>query len=275
MKAFHYILLLLLTSTVSEAQNTSDMLNLPYGVEKQQTLDLFLPETYNKETSVLIMLHGGAWSIGGKEYTDKTSKDLRERGFIVANVDYRYVSESVNYKDLLKDIDDAFNYVSDYGKKMNFSTGGYHLAGISAGAHLALLYGYTTTRNVKSVSALCAPSKFDDSKTFAHIQKLGLVKIISQLADANYTAATANTTEFAAISPFTMIKSLPTLLVHGTKDDLVDYQQSVNLYNQLQKKKVKSRLITMEGKGHDVGMNQPDSEQKVLTEITNWINENK
>jgi len=251
------------------------MLNLQYGKDKQQTLDLFLPETYNKTTPVLIMLHGGAWSLGGKEYTDKTSKDLRNKGFIVANVDYRYVSESLNYKDLLNDIDNAVTYVSENGKKMNFRTEGYHLAGISAGAHLSLLYSYTTTRNIKSVSALCAPSKFDDTKTFQHIQKLGLVQIISYLADATYSAETAINSKFADISPFAKVKQLPTLLVHGTNDDLVDYQQSVDLYNQLQKKKIKSKLITMEGKGHDVGMNQPDSEAKVLDEITNWIKANQ
>lgn len=274
MKALH-ILFVLLSAVSLKAQKSADMLNLQYGKDKQQTLDLFLPETYNKTTPVLIMLHGGAWSLGGKEYTDKTSKDLRNKGFIVANVDYRYVSESLNYKDLLNDIDNAVTYVSENGKKMNFSTEGYHLAGISAGAHLSLLYSYTTTQNIKSVSALCAPSKFDDTKTFHHIQKLGLVQIISYLADATYSAETAMNSKFTDISPFAKVKQLPTLLVHGTNDDLVDHQQSVDLYNQLQKKKIKSKLVTMEGKRHDVGMNQPDSEAKVLDEITNWIKANQ
>lgn len=274
MKILH-ILFVLLSFVSLNAQKSADMLNLPYSKDKQQTLDLFLPNKYTKETPVIIMLHGGAWSMGGKEYTDKTSKDLRDRGFIVANVDYRYVSETVNYKNLLNDVDEAIKYVSENAKKMSFRTEGYHLAGISAGAHLSLLYSYTTTRNIKSVSALCAPSKFNDVKTFEHIEKLKLVQIISYLANATYSAKTAINSKFADISPFEKVKQMPTLLLHGTKDDLVDYQQSVDLYNQLQKKKIKSKLVTMEGKGHDVGMNQPNSEIKVLDEITNWIKTNQ
>lgn len=275
MKALHLIILLFLISIVSKAQNTSDILNLPYGKNKQQTLDLFLPKTFDTKTPVLIMLHGGAWSMGGKEYTNKTSKDLRDKGFVVANVDYRYVDANTHSKELLEDIDNAIAYLEEKGKEKGFSTAKINMAGISAGAHLALLYGYTTTRTIKSISALCAPSKFDDNKTFAHIQQLGLVDTISLLADDTYAAGEKFSTKIAAVSPYNKVKAIPTLLVHGTKDDLVDYQQSVDLYNLLQKKKVKSKLVTMDGKGHDVGMNQPESEEKVLSEITNWIKANQ
>jgi acetyl esterase/lipase len=263
-------LIILFLGFQMKAQYTEDIINLSYGKDKQQTLDLFLPKVYDTTTSVLIMLHGGAWSLGGKEYTDKTSKDLRDRGFIVVNVDYRYVSKTVHAEDLLKDIDTAIDYLHSISKQKGFSTDKINIAGISAGAHLALLYGYTATKNIKSISALCAPSKFDDTKTVAHIQKLGLAEVISFLADTPYSGDKLNQ-KITDISPYSKIKQIPTLLIHGTKDDLVDYQQSVDLYNKLQEKKVKSKLVTMEGKGHDVGMNQPDSEANVLDEITKWI----
>ncbi|MCO6149380.1 alpha/beta hydrolase [Flavobacterium sp. NRK1] len=253
-----------------QAQHQEDILNLAYGKNNQQTLDLFLPKTYTTSTPVLVMLHGGAWSLGGKEYTHKTSKDLRDRGFIVANVDYRYVGEAVHATDLLEDIDNAVIYLQKMAAEKGFNTNQFNMAGISAGAHLALLYGYTSGRNIKSISALCAPSKFDDIKTFEHIQKLGLIKTISFLANDNYTADNF-ISKFTDISPYQKVKQLPTLLVHGTKDELVDYQQSADLYKKLQEKNIKSKLVTMKGKGHDVGMNQPDSEAKVLDEITNWI----
>ena len=220
-----------------QAQHQEDLINLMYGKNKQQTFDLFLPKTYTTSTPVLVMLHGGAWSMGGKEYTDKTSKDLRNRGFIVANIDYRYVSETVHAKDLLQDIDSAVVYLQEIAAEKGFNTGQFNIAGISAGAHLALLYAYTSNRNIKSISALCAPSKFDDAKTFKHIEKLGLVKTISFLADDTYSANKLSS-RFTDISPYQKVKQLPTLLIHGTKDDLVDYQQSADLYKKLQEKKI-------------------------------------
>ena len=248
-----------------------DLMHLKYGSGKQNTLDLYLPKTYTEKTPVIIMLHGGAWVMGGNEYTDKTSKDLRDRGFVVANVDYRYVNDSVSAKNLLRDIDDAITYVEKQSAQYHYSPKGYHMAGISAGAHLSLLYGYTTSKTIKSITALCAPSRLDNPNDINEFNKHQLVHNVELLADAKYIPGQKLGTEFTVVSPYSHIKAIPTLLFHGDADDLVPYSQSVFLYEQLQKKGVKSKFVTMKGKGHDCGMNQPDSEKKVLDEITKWV----
>lgn len=264
-------LLLLLVATAQCQDNKKDLRHLQYGSHKQNNLDLFLPAKYNTKTPVLIMLHGGAWMMGGNEYTDKTARDLRDSGFVVANVDYRYVSDSVHCGDLLNDIDSAIAYLKKVSSAYHFGSGKYNLAGISAGAHLALLYGYTTRRNIRSIAALCAPSRFDDAATVAHLKQLQLTKNVSLLADDTIHLSGNQSRRFTLISPYARIKNIPALLVHGDKDELVPYQQSASLYKLLRDKKIPSKLITMYGKGHDAGMNQPDSEQQVLNAITQWI----
>jgi acetyl esterase/lipase len=252
-------------------QAQQDARALKYGTHKQNNLDLFLPAKFDAKTPFIVMLHGGAWMMGGNEYTDKTARDLRDRGFVVANVDYRYINDSVHGTDLLTDIDHAINYLqTQAAKKYSFSTSGYHMAGISAGAHLALLYGYTTKKDIKSISALCAPSVLDDAKGLEAITKLNLIHNIELLANAKFTRGKPDK-KFSEVSPASQVANIPTLLFHGDKDEVVDYQSSVILYDRLQKKKVASKFITMEGKGHDCGMNQPDSEKQVLDEITNWV----
>jgi len=248
-----------------------DLLHLHYATAKQNTLDLFLPKSYTDTTPVIIMLHGGAWMMGGNEYTDKTARDLRDRGFVVANVDYRYVNDTVHAQDLLKDIDDAVAYMQKAAKTYHFKGEGYHMAGISAGAHLALLYGYTTMRPIRSISALCAPSQLDDPARLDELQKNNLVKNVELLANAAYTPGTRPNARFTTVSPYAHVKAIPTLLFHGDKDNLVPYTQSAFLYECLKAKKVPSKFITMDGKGHDCGMNQPDSEKLVLDEITKWV----
>jgi len=246
-------------------------MHLQYAVAKQNTLDLYLPKTYTEATPVIIVLHGGAWMMGGNEYTDKTAKDLRNRGFVVANVDYRYVNDTVHARGLLMDIDKAVTFVQKKAIEYHFKTNGYHMAGISAGAHLALLYGYTSLKSIKSISALCPPTQLDDPATLAALQKNNLVKNVELLANATYTPGSLPGPRFTTVSPYAHIKAIPTLLFHGDKDDLVPYTQSIFLYEVLQQKKVISKFVAMEGKGHDCGMNQPDSEKVVLDEITKWV----
>jgi len=271
MKNLGHLILLLVLGTTTYAQQ--DLIQQHYGKHSQQTLDLYLPKTFNKKTSVIVMLHGGAWMLGGKEYTEKTSKDLRDRGFVVVNVDYRYVNDSVHAPELLDDIENAIGQLQKLAKQYNFSSKGYHIAGISAGAHLALLYGYKNKSGIKSISALCPPTRFDDRNTKEHLEKTQLTKNVELLADSKFSDhAVVQDKKFTDVSPYSHIKNIPTLLVHGDSDKLVPYSNSSFLYGLLQMKKIDSKLLTMKGKDHDAGMNDPDSEKLVLDEITNWVN---
>lgn len=264
-----FITCLLFLYAAATAQQ--DIVNLSYGTRNQNTLDLYLPKNYSPKTAVIIMVHGGAWMLGGKEYTTKTAKDLRNRGFVVANIDHRYVSESVHCKDLLADIDNAIAYMQKAAKKYNFSNEGYHMAGISAGSHLSLLYGYTKSRDIKSVSVLCSPTQLDTPEILTELNNKGLLNNVELLADAKYSGGQAVDRKFTMVSPYAQVKQVPTLLFHGDADTLVPYQQSELLYNVLQDKKIISKFITMPGKGHDCGMNDADTEKQVLDEISNWV----
>lgn len=255
-------------------QGAKDLMHLQYARAAQNTLDLYLPAQYTTKNPVVIMIHGGAWMMGGNEYTRKTSRDLRDSGFIVANVDYRYVSDSVHGKDLLTDIDSAVLYMQKIASSYHFRNSGYTMAGISAGAHLALLYGYTTRRKIRSIVALCPPTRLDDTGTLAFLQKNNLVRNAELLANAQYRKGEQPDQAFTELSPYAHIKKIPTLLFHSDKDELVPFEQSKFLYGKLQEKKVRSKLVVMKGKGHDAGMNNPDSERLVLSETVNWIKGN-
>jgi acetyl esterase/lipase len=264
-------LLLLLITGNAYSQQTKDIRKLQYGTHKQNILDLFLPASYTNKTPVVIVIHGGAWNLGDQYFTENVAVGLRERGFVVANIDYRYVSDSVHAKDLLADIDNAVSYMEKISKDYHFKSSGYHVSGVSAGAHLALLYSYTSNKKIKSIEALCAPSILNDAEILAFINGLKVLKNIEQLANDTYTLGTKPSAKFTAISPIAQITQVPTLLVHGTKDESVQYKNSELMYAQLQKQKVPSKLLTMPGNGHDVGLNQPDTAKIVFDEMAAWI----
>lgn len=272
MKRFKWLLSLLLFSFFNIVQS-QDLQHFSYGNSSHQTLDLYLPEGNLANKPVVIMLHGGAWTMGGLEYTSKHAQDICNRGFVVANVDYRYVDDKIAAKDLLEDIDNAVNYVSNLSNKYGYAKNNYHIIGISAGAHLALLYGYKM-KNMKSITALCAPSRLDSPEILEFMKKKEHLYIIEMLAGAKFNESNANPA-FQAISPFNNISNIPTLLIHGDADTLVDVSLSENLYVELKNKGVETKLEIRKGKGHDVGMNSLETETQNISDITNWILEHK
>lgn len=264
----HYFLFVLFVCLNSFSQ-THYFPHLSYGKSSQQILDLYAPNENLKNLPVVILIHGGSWSMGGLEYTKKHAEDIANKGFVVANVDYRYANDSVSAKDLLADIDAAFSYVSKKSGKYGYTKNGYHIVGISAGAHLALLYGYTK-KNMKSITALCAPSRLDSPEVLEFRKKNGRFDIIEKLAGTKIDSSGDNSA-IIKISPFSNISNVPTLLIHGDADNVVNVSQSQNLYNELKRKGVETKLIIREGKAHDVGMNTPETEIQNIKDITEWI----
>lgn len=264
-----YFILFLLLGSLTAFGQTQKISHFSYGKSPQQILDLYTPNKDLKNLPVVILLHGGAWSMGGLEYTSKHAQDICNQGFIVANVDYRYVTDKISAKDLLDDIDKAVSYVSNLSGKYGYVKNGYHIVGISAGAHLSLLYGFTK-KNMKSITALCAPSRLDSPEALEFMKNNGHLDIIEKLAGTKIETIGTNS-GLIKISPFNNISNIPTLLIHGNADNLVNVSQSQNLYAELKRKGVEAKLIIREGKGHDVGMNTPDTEIQNIKDITDWI----
>lgn len=52
---------------VLETTGVTELKNLPYGSDAQQTYDIYLPEDRNTETSTILLIHGGGWTSGDKK----------------------------------------------------------------------------------------------------------------------------------------------------------------------------------------------------------------
>lgn len=268
-------LLFMLSGYAQPAQK--EITGLAYGRHRQNTVDLYFPDSFNPQTPVVIMLHGGAWMRGGNEQTEKTAKKLRNRGLIVTNIDYRYVSDSVHCGQLLEDIDNAVAYIQGQSTRFGFGNTGYHLVGISAGGHLALLYAYNNRRNIKTVIALSAPARLDTPEVVEQIHSLGMEKNLAYLAGEPFDKDKPGNKAYIAISPYANIKApLPTLLLHGDKDDKVPLWHSEFLYQSLGKVNPEDKkLVVIRNAGHNAGLYDAGSGQQVMNEITNWIKQNK
>jgi hypothetical protein len=115
--------------------------------------DLFLPysvKKVKKSRGIILMIHGGAWVMGKKEDMDPYSPILYRAGYIVAQMDYTLLNMNNPTKDenMYRMVDEIYTCINHLKNllqekyKMNSEEFEFGIGGVSAGAHLALLYSY-------------------------------------------------------------------------------------------------------------------------------------
>ena len=68
-------------------------LDIPYGEDDLQKLDVYYPEGTDTPLPTIISIHGGGWFYGSKELYSHYCMRLAQRGFTVVNFTYRLAPE--------------------------------------------------------------------------------------------------------------------------------------------------------------------------------------
>ncbi len=267
------LLLLILFSLVFSSCKKDDspeqdmsvtMLNVSYGTNSQQKIDVYLPATRSTtDTKVMIMIHGGAWNSGDKvdfnEYVDSLKK--REPTYAIFNINYRLANISDLFPAQELDIKAAVEFI--YNKRQEYKISDkFVLVGASAGAHLALLQGYkySTPVKPKAIIDFFGPTDLIDmynNPPNALVQPL-LVAVTGVTPTVN--------TLYMQSSPINYItsQSPPTMILHGGTDIVVSPSQSVLLNTKLQSAGVIHQYFFYPTEGHGwVGANLSDSFNKI------------
>lgn len=139
--------------------------NVSYGPNPQQVYDIDLPEGRNASlTKVIILIHGGAWYGGSKNDMAAAAAFARLQFPLHAIVNMEYRLATVDSPAYPKQIDDI-QAVIDHIESGNYNVSKqYGLLGVSAGAHLSMLYAYQfdPERKVKVVASMVGPTDFTD-----------------------------------------------------------------------------------------------------------------
>jgi len=267
------LFILILFSLVSSSCKKDDspeqdmsvtMLNVSYGTNSQQKMDVYLPATRSTTTTkVMIMIHGGAWNSGDKtdfnEYVDSLKK--REPTYAIFNINYRLANVSDLFPAQELDIKAAVEFI--YNKRQEYKISDkFVLVGASAGAHLALLQGYkySTPVKPKAIIDFFGPTDLVDmynNPPNALVQPL-LVAVTGVTPTAN--------TLYTQSSPINFISSQspPTMILHGGTDIVVAPSQSVLLDTRLQTAGIIHQYFFYPTEGHGwVGANLSDSFNKI------------
>jgi triacylglycerol lipase len=174
-------------------------------------------------------------------------------------MNYDKIFNGANAADMVRAVGLAVAAVKAELENRGLTPGKLIMAGHSAGAHIMLLYAYTQyaacPMDIAFLVSCCAPADFlSDAK--AHNSAVGFAAyaLLSALTDEVVTpwTLTRNENAIRAVAPVCLITPdvPPTIVVQGTEDRLINYQNSVDLYDALQANGVDSVHITYAGAGH-------------------------
>lgn len=228
------------------------MLDVPYGDDTQQTMDIYLPTLLNGEpVKTFVVIHGGGWSSGDKSAMASQVAYLRLAfpDHAVVNLNYRLATATrPGYPMQTNDIGLALQTMDTYAEDFNLSKQ-YAMIGISAGGHLAMLYAYKfdTDQQIKAVCSIVGPADFTDP-VFRQYDLFS--------NGVNYLTGVdrfeKNPELFREVSPAYQATptSAKTLMLYGDADPIVANTQGPIMHNILNVKGVYNELYLYPGAGH-------------------------
>lgn len=244
------------------------MMNVAYGSDPAQKMDVYLPADRNAGTTkVIVLIHGGGWNQGDKSDFTAFVDTLKRRlpGYAVFNLNYRLATGSSNLfptqeNDIRSAIDFIYNKRTEYGISDKFV-----LVGASAGAHLALLQGYKYETPVK-VKAII--DFFGPTELVSLYNSGGNPLIPLLLTSVTGGTPTSHPLVYQQSSPYNYVSAVspPTMILHGGLDIVVPVSQSILLRDKLIANAVANEYVFYPSESHGwAGPNLFDSFNKIVT----------
>lgn len=204
---------------------------------------------------VVIAIHGGSWNKGEPSQLSKAYRYLADRGITVAAITYRLAPEHT-FPAQLDDVQAAIRWMRERAGELGTDPERTVLLGRSAGGHLALLGAYTTDDpGIRGVVALYPPT--DMNWSWAHPTHPWILDTPKTLSEFLGGSPDQVPERYDAASPIDFVgpDSPPTLLVHGSRDELVFAEQSQRLAARLAESGVPHALVETPWDTHGLDAN--------------------
>jgi len=249
------------------------LLNVPYGADPVQTLDIYLPANRSVSTTkILVIIHGGGFTSGSKSQLTAYIQPIQKRlaGYAIFNISYRQATtHDTLFPTQENDVKAALQFIINNSEKYRVSKN-VILLGVSAGGMLALLQGYKYTEPVipKAIISFFGPTDLLDLYTHSSNPLVPLT--LMQVTGKTPAEDTLVYTDSSPIN-FVSANSPPTILFQGGKDPLVNTQQQTMLRAKLTNAGVINQYVLYPNEGHGwQGANLNDSFNKIEA----FLNEN-
>jgi acetyl esterase/lipase len=249
---------------------TSDIVlwkNLAYvtGGSSNQTLDLYASKKA-KERPLIVWIHGGAFLFGSKEgfAAEPVPLDFLLEGYAVASINYRLSPEAI-FPAQLEDCKAAIRWLRAHADEYGINSNRIGVWGASAGGNLAALVGATGelrefevgenlgfSSRVQAVCDFFGPTDF--LQMDAHRLPDGQIHDAADSPESKLVGVPIqdNPDKARRVNPITYVTkdAPPFLIVHGTLDRLVPFNQSQLLAAALEAVGASVKFHSVDGGGH-------------------------
>lgn len=263
-------------------------------------LDIYQPSKIKAEKlPVVIYLHGGAWTQGSKEmilnnFREYILAELLDSNYIVISINYTLLGKGIDLEKPLKDMKDVMSWISKNAEKYQLDINNVGLWGGSAGGHLALMNTYRNNGEllipVKYVVDFFAPTdlrklyrtdanyfllrylRYYDKENY-QLRKKKIMELTGFDIDKNRKKAEEKCIEFSPIK-YVNKKTVPTLIFHGTDDNVVALSQSQLLAESLKKYGISHHLHQVERANHSFSNIDINEAQNIAKKTVEFIKSN-
>lgn len=215
------------------------------GDQEKLLLDVYTASG-DKETGrpAILWIHGGGFRIGkndkSQSYIVDMSNRFARRGYVCVSINYRVRNDPMSDKtgtmtDALEDAMSGLNWLRENAEMLNVDKDHVVIGGGSAGGMIAV--------------NLC----YKDNTAKRQWDKSGIIALI------NLWGSPDQSIRMSIVDPI----DPPTIIVHGTEDLSVPFENTEQLIHELRSSGVQCELVAIEGAGHTPRAHMDDFELNV------------
>jgi acetyl esterase/lipase len=210
-----------------------------------------------KGLSAVVCIHGGGFRAGDRKGWNDRCKKLGEHGYVAVTVDYR-LAPKYQFPAAVNDVKAAVRWLRINADKYHVDPERIGAVGDSAGGHLAQFLGVTGDMK-----------RFDGDQNPGPSSRVACV--VNFYGPSDLTRSYGKSVDAAEVLPLFLggdvqherrrhilasplywvtPSAAPTLLIHGTEDKYVNYEQATWIHERLKAAEVEVELLTLPGAGH-------------------------
>lgn len=226
------------------------------GNERELQLDAAFPrQGGDAPLPAVIYIHGGGWSGGSRNAGHPFTVAFANGGYFACTISYR-LSGQAKYPAAVHDCKAAVRFLRAHAEELGIDPDRIGVWGHSAGGHLSAMLGLTG----------------DNSAMDGSVGETGVTSSVNCFVDVSGPSALAGWMENGMVAEFlggegdvrkqraeeaspinhADKNDPPSLIVHGTADDLVNVRQAQMLYDKLKEVGASTELLLVEGAGHGI-----------------------
>lgn len=237
--------------------------------ERPLLLDLYRPVDLESPAAGVLFFHGGGWETGDKKDYRIYAAYFAAQGYVVASVGYRLKKEA-RYPAAIEDTKCAVRWMRAHAGALNVDPDRLAAIGGSAGGHLAMMIGYSSdepelegsggwpgvSSAVSAVVELYGPVDFTTPYARTH-------ETVTSYLGKSFEEAPRL---YEQCSPWFHLDAgdPPTLILHGTLDELVPIEQADRLAARLEELNVPYWYDRLDGWPHTMDLARPVHERVKL-----------